>query len=334
MSPAEITSARDWWLRGMLGAATLWLTWAEPIFAPIALWFLCRWRSHAELGPLVAWGAVAAGWFAVRSVPRGTLELVPPAWVGWALVTVAILVVQHYRLGPDATRAPSGTFGQRTFAAAYLALCLPFAPWGLWPALGLGLWLTGPSWGAVTALAVGLPVLAGQAAALGALTTALGVVVLAFVGPTLTRISPDDRTAFRWLLDRTPRGSSLDTLWSRWHSLRLCWRHRREALPWGAGPDSMWQILLRLEGAYKRNQEPRLVRGDLHNDPAQLVWEYGLAGLAVVLIAAYRIGSGLTWGDPWSAAAVSAGVLSVTSLPLRIPAIGLVCLVVWARVAP
>lgn len=329
MSPVEITRARDWWLRGMLAGATVWLTWAEPIFAPLALWFLCRWRTEREVGPLVAWSAVVVAWMTLRGVARETLDLVPVAWLAWVLVTVALLVYQRFWLGmrPHEGRNPSGTFGQRTFAAAYLALCLPFAPWGLWPAIGLGLWLTGPSWGALAALAVGLPVLGGALGAALALSMALGASLGVLVGWTI----PLAFTAVRVLLiDRTPRGSSLDSLLSRYHALRLMWRHRGEALPWGAGPGTTWKILLRLEAAY----QVKLPRGDCHNDAVQLLWEYGLLGAAMIGIAAYRIGSGLTWGDPWSAAAVIGGVLSLTSLALRVPAVGLTCLVIFGRVAP
>lgn len=325
MSSAELTRSRDWWLRGLLAGATVWLVWAEPIFAPIAAWFLCRWRTQAELGPLAAWGSVVACWFAVRSVPPELLDWVPLAWLAWALVTAALLVWQARTRPPHVGINPAGTFGQRTFAAAYLALCLPFAPWGLWPAIGLGLWITGPSWGALLALGAGLPLLFGWMYAVP-LWWLLGALAgLLWAGR--------HDLARRWL-DLSPRGSSLDSLWSRWHALRLMWRHRGESLPWGQGPDSTWRILLRLEGAYKSGTEPRLTRGDCHCDPVQLVWEYGVAGVAVILIACWRIGSGLTWGDPWSAAAVIAGGLSLTSLPLRVPPVALVSLVIFARVAP
>lgn len=326
----HLRRARDWWLRGTLLAAGLWLTMAEPVFAPLAFWFSWRWRSHRELGPLVAWMAVAAGWFAVRAVPRATLEVVPLAWVAWGVVTVGILEWQRRRLNPEEGRSPSGTFGQRTMAAAYLALCLPFAPWGLWPALGLGLWITGPSWGALAALAVGLPVLAGSglllSATLGALAAALGAV--------WARSEHDYEHTLPgplWrLLDVTPRGSSIDSLAVRGRALRLAWRQRREAGWGGEGPDTMARALFRWEAGY----HTQLTKGDLHCCPAHLAWEYGLAGLATVALLVYRVGSGVTWGDPWSAAAVIAGVLSLTSFPLRTPPVGLVCLVIFARVAP
>jgi hypothetical protein len=312
--------ARDIWLRGVLAAGCCWLCWAEPIFAPLAFWALVTWRTPGTHAALLGWLAVMATWFLARAIPVDLWPWVATGWLGVGALQVALIVRQrlHRDYRPHAGRAPFGTLGQRTFAAGFLALLVPFSPWWGWPVLALGLWLTGPSWGAVLSLAMGL----------GVLNPWLWVPSLALATAGGLLIATKGR-------DWTPHGGSLDSLRERGNAFRLLWR--RWALPgWtGRGPDSMTRDLRMLW----HQDKARLgvyagTISELHCEPLHLCWEYGAFGVATVLLATYRIGSGLTWGDPFSAAAVIGAGLACTTFPLRVAPVGLVILAIWARVTP
>ena len=123
-------------------------------------------------------------------------------------------------------RLPYGTFGQRTLCAGYLALMVPFAPVWVWPALGLGLWLTGPSWGALAALSGGLFVLGGYLGMGISLSLALGALGL-WWAPVIRG---------RKLLEWIPRGDSLDSLRGRLETVWLMLQHWRGPLARGFRP--------------------------------------------------------------------------------------------------
>ena len=60
--------------------------------------------------------------------------------------------------------------------------------------------------------------------------------------------------------------------------------------------------------------------------------EYGLVGLLAVLAFAWRIGSHLTLGDPWSAAWLAGAVMSFGHWPMRHTTLGVTFLAISARV--
>jgi len=338
-SRRAVERAHDSWLRGLLGLGVLWLAWAEPLFVPMGLWWCWHWRGSGEapiadgwrivaeqMGGVLRWAAIVGTWFAVRAIPAEWLPWIVRGWLGWAGVQVGLIVMQRWwrsrlpaALGEP--RLPYGTFGQRTLCAGYLALMVPFAPSWLWPALGVGLWLTGPSWGALGALAGGFFVLGGYLVGMAV----AGSLVLGALGLWWAPILRG-----RKLLEWTPRGDSLDSLKGRLEIVWLMLRHWRAA---GQGPGTTFLAVARWHAASRR-QLPLDPGDHVHNDAMQLWWEYGWAGAATVLLAAYRIGSGLHWGDPWSAAAVVGAGLCLTSLPLRVAPLGLVILTIWGRVAP
>ena len=357
-SRRAVQGAHDTWLRGMLGLSMLWLAWAEPLFVPMGLWWLWHWRGSGDapiadgwrivaeqMGGLLRWVAIVGTWFAVRAIPAGMLRWVVLAWLTWAGVQIGLVVFQwRWRRFLESgwhpsnfrtvlirvavalptelrePRLPYGSFGQRTLCAGYLALMVPFAPFWAWPALGLGLWFTGPSWGALGALAGGLFLLGGYASmAVG------GCVLLGALGLWWAPI-----LLGRKLLEWTPRGDSLDSVRGRLETVWLMLRHWQAA---GQGPGTTFLAVARWHAASGRRL-PLDPSDHVHNDAVQLWWEYGWAGAATILLAAYRIGSGLHWADPWSAAAVIGAGLCLTSLPLRVAPLGLVILTIWGRVAP
>jgi hypothetical protein len=316
LSTHALTRARDVWLRGVLAAGCVWLAWAEPIFCPLGLWCLIQWRGPASHPAFLGWLAVVATWFLARALPADLWPWVVQGWLVVGASQVGLIVWQRWWGHLEPGRAPYGTMGQRTMMAGFLALLVPFSPWWGWPVLGLGLWLTGPSLGALLSLAAGVGLLYPPLW-LGSLLLALPAGLLMAHTTVLGA----------WL----PRGDSMDSVRGRVNVFRLAWRLRREPGWFGHGPQSMAPDLRRWQHMTK------VYVGDaseLHCDPLQLCWEYGAFGVATVLIAGWRIGSGLRWDDPWSAAAVIGAVLSLTSFPLRVAPLGLVTLAVWAKVAP
>jgi hypothetical protein len=316
ISTHAMRRATDLWLRGLLLGGCVWLAWAEPIFVPLGLWALVRWpASHPAL---LGWLAVMGTWFLVRALPVEVWPWVASGWLLAGAIQVAVIVRQRFS---GAARAPYGTMGQRTMVAGFLALLVPFAPWWGWPVLGLGLWLTGPSWGAVLALLPGLLWIAPRAW----LTVAAGALLVAI--PALCLVPIKGQRLIHW----TPRGGSLDSVRGRVNVLRLAWRLKREPGWLGRGPDTMTRDMQR----YQHSTKVYIGNiSELHCDPLHLCWEYGAFGVATVLLAAYRIGAGLQWGDPWSSAAVIGAGLSLTTMPLRVAPLGLVIVAIWAHVAP
>ena len=193
--------------------------------------------------------------------------------------------------------------------------------WSSQPALVWGLLVTS-SWGAWLALATGMAVLHPLSAPWSALVGA----GLALAGLSL----PCPWSPLWRVLNALPRGASVDSLRQRRRLWRIMASQWRVAWPWGTGPDSMSRWARRWQVAYRTP----LPLGEAHSEPLQLAWEYGVAGALTVVLVAWRVGRGLQWGDPWSAAAVVAGVLCLGTFPLRVAPLGIVVLVVWARVAP
>jgi hypothetical protein len=135
------------------------------------------------------------------------------------------------------------------------------------------------------------------------------------------RVPVAGRAAGEW----TPRGDTLDTLWVRTELLRHAW----SVWTWqGTGPGTTPYRHLQAH-ARGHLREPT---GTLHNEAAQLALEYGIVGILAVALFAWRVAPQLTLGDPWSSAVVSGAVLSVGTMALRAPGIGLIFLLAAAEV--
>lgn len=333
---ADLERARDRWLRAMLLVGAAALVFIEPLFVPLALWLTWQWRggqtlliAHGweavcrQLGELAFWAAILGSWMLARSLAASLVLWLLAGWGTIAGLQVGEMLWQRWH-----GRLISGTLGQRTVAAGYLALLVPFAPWPVWPILGVGLWLTGPSWAAVLALIVGLGVLDYRVWVGSLCAAAAGGLLVAIQGRAWVKSGP--RRQWSWalqVLEAMPRGASLDTVETRLGAWRVAFR----SMTWaGIGPGNTNTILFRSRHAHKT----RITESDLHCDPLQFALEYGLAGWATIALACWRIGSGLHWGDPWSAAAIIGAVLALTGIPLRVAPVGLTILTIWARVAP
>ena len=95
----------------------------------------------------------------------------------------------------------------------------------------------------------------------------------------------------------------------------------------GFGPHSA-SVMLRRWAVRLRVELPH----EVSNEPAHLLFEYGLVGAAAVLAFCWRVGAHLTVGDPWSGAWLAMAVISLSHWPCRHPVLGPVFLVVSARV--
>jgi hypothetical protein len=313
---------RDVWLRGLLLLGVPVLAWWEPWLAPLALYVAIRWdrlevtilspRGHAGVGSVVTWAAIGVTWWLALSLPASGWWLVVLLWGVVAWGQAVLMVVQWWHYGLE----PRGTLGQRTLAGGLFALTIPLLP--AWATIGplVGLYLSGPSWVAVAALCAAPVVLWPLWGALG-VSAAIALVAVLWLLPGR-------------ILEHTPRGDSLDGLRVRGRLLRLAWRdwRRDRTWLWGTGPERMQRVTW---GWQARGHEidPFSV---LHCEPAQMASDYGVLGVAAMALFAWRVGSHLQWGDPWSAAAVAGGVLCLGTFPCRVAPVGLVWLCICAKV--
>ena len=304
-----VDQARDWWLVGLAWVCAIVLLAREPALGLIAIAALVQWRTHAQLPSVLTWAGIIAVWFLVGALPVSAHG--PVSWLWRAIAVGQVVMAMAQRLHGLETK---GTMGSRIILAPFLALMLPFAaPWE-WPIYAVGLWLT-CSWLAILAAGVGIairyPVSAPWVAAELLLLAAL------FVAPW-TR---------RQLIDRTPRGSSLDglrTRWATWTALcRLWWRWPIWAIgsgPGGSGIRTSTEADLERESVRRHSV---LLTSPCHCEPLELAYTYGLLGIAAMGAMLWRLAPHLALGDPWTASVVTGLVLMLASSPCRAAPIGL-----------
>lgn len=359
ISNEGLARARNLWLLAFLVVATVWAIQGAPPFAPIGLYFLVWWRGRRFLGPLVIWVGLAGFWWALRLLTPQEWALLPWGWLLVGTVATGQIAREWWALRPpdrwwDVYRPlhQAAWFGQRTLAAAFFALLLPFCPWWAAPIPVLGLALTS-SWGAWLAGLVGLAVLQ-PIVALGAILalTAGGLwagVYTYLQAPAFYRAA-GWRKLVKDALEHTPRGSSFDSLWQRWRVLGMMLRvmvsPRRPPLlrdlytemgpnqyngPWwqrGFGPRTFEPTIIRWGTVYSVDRIPL---GHSHVDILQFLWEYGPFGIATCLIVLLRVAPNLHFGDPWSAAWAAGVILGMVTLPFRVAGVGLVWLAITAK---
>lgn len=322
----ELATARDRWLLAVLTLVTVWLAWQPGLLwlALIALWHLARWRDPALLGSVVMWAAIGATWALLRSLPPWAFDVIAWGWVAGAVGQVGFCLwswrVTDWSVikRPSLGRRVKGTLGSPVLTAFYFTLTAPFTPWWLWPMLGVGFYLT-CSWSAL----IGLAVAGAWMWPLTALPVAAGGLAVAMLGWW----SPVVRG--QRLLEWLPRGDSVDGWLTRWTLTRLLlWHWWTGGHRWlGHGPQSTTRQA-RLWGSRTGVELPN---GEGHCDIAQTVYEMGLLGAFAMLAFGWPILSRLTIGDPWSASWIALIVISLGHWPLRHPILGLMFLVISAR---
>lgn len=318
----QMNTMRSVWLLVLIAAGGVVAALAaDPWLTAMACWFVLFWRGEPQTEAAGTWAGIAATWYLARAIPAWGW-----AWlaVGWQLVGL-LLLVACLRDRWQGQRV-HGWLGQRTVVGAYFALVMALGtPW-LWPAFALGLWLSGPSWLAVLAFG------AGAAWRWPWWTAVIGGPVLA-VGLAALLVG---RRSRRTLVERwTSRGDSFDSVRLRWQTWRLGWwlfwqpgiwtrGTRGQVAGYGAGPWLRW-LSLRVVG------QPTV--DSFHCEPLQHAVEYGLLGVVAVGLFAWRVGSGLVVGDPWSAAVLCGAVLAGGTIFCRVGPVALVWLVACAGVA-
>ena len=133
------------------------------------------------------------------------------------------------------------------------------------------------------------------------------------------------------LLEWTPRGDSVDGWRARWVVTRLLvaeWWHGGHR--WlGQGPGSASKAV-RLWSSRQRMELPN---GEAHNDPLQVLYEMGLVAMLALIAFVAPILLNLRVGDPWASAWLAGAVLSLGHWPWRHPVLGLMLLVISAKLA-
>lgn len=339
ISPPQMRSAMNQWLRwGLVGASAA--AWRQaPFLIPIAVYLAARWPKtlittttarfpHEQLPSVMAWVGIGATWLAVQAAPPLLFEVAPVAWAAVGTGHALVMLWQRLLKGPGGRIY--GGLAQRTMAGAFFAMALAVGPWWTWGGLLLGLWLSGPSW--VAALAFAAAACVRWPAAAPWVGAGLAAAVSLVVVERLQKNARIRRGLWGFsLVERlTPRGDTLDTLRER--GKMLAWAAVTMAEGrlwlWGSGPGTMGRITRQWAG--RSNSEPL---GNLHCEPAQVVFEYGLFGLAALVLFSWRVASGLELGDPWSAGVVAGAVVALGSLPCRIAPVGVVWLILCAGVA-
>lgn len=332
ISTESLEQTRDYWLLGMLSLATIWLATAAPPLAPIGLWLLFWWRDRHVLETAASWAGIAGFWLACRALPPEAWPWIARAWCVVGTGLAGALLWQWYTIGknpamnsgrpwwiPLRMYHTAGWMGQRILAGAFFALVLPFYPiWAL-PIPLLGLFLTS-SWAAGLAACGAFLVLYPSGWPFWVGSPLLGAVL------ALT-----EARGWRWrVLEFTPRGHSLDSVWQRVRISRLTLRAmgRREWWPWGYGSrvgsrNAMETAVIRWAARYGVEKVPT---GHIHNDALHYLFEYGLPGVASLGLLAALLIPTLQIGDPWSACVVAGAVLSGGSLAFRYPGTALIWL--------
>lgn len=332
VAPPQRRRARAWWLIGVTVGAACYVAPLEPWLAVLAAGLLVWWVQESDefigqlgdvdLFPVLgSWLAITATWFLVRAIPPEHAVLILVGWglIGWAEAHV-MLWERVFRTDPR--RAPHAGWGQRMYAGGVLALLCCVLPLWAWPALLIGLFLSGPSWLGCLALAAGSVV---RWPAWWPVVLALVLVVL------LLFLAARNHQV--WLLRRLPRGDSVDSIKQRGWVIHLALRHlitNPSAWALGFGPGTAGRASRRWN---LRHHEVEAL-GNFHCEPLQVVYEFGALGAIGLALFGWRVLSGLHWGDPWSAAAVAGMVLALGGNLSGIIPLGITCLVIWARVAP
>ena len=296
------------------------------ILLALALWHTGEINALRDAGifpPFVAvatMGAVAFVFMLTVSVPawqhdwlRGAIVLAGLSQVGvlgfqlWQLLRMQ--KPQSFHFWRDSLR---GSFGNRVVTAAFLAFCLPLAPWWLMPAFGLGLLATN-SFTALGGAALGLAVLHPSLVGYWAPGVALALVSIIY-----------------W------RGNPIDSFTERKLIWRLCveawWYSPRREFWLGQGHDAFgrqsrwWAAQNLVKQRYSQ----------AHNDAAQVLLEYGALGALALAAWLGGLGFGMRLGDPWTAALLVALFCSLNQFTLHLPNTGLPVVVVagvlWSRV--
>jgi hypothetical protein len=311
--PSEL---RDRMLLGLalLGAAVMALA-VEPglgLLFGLAVW---HWTSRYQLPGVLVLAVACLLYTAIKYGPPPVEFTVRYAIVATAVVQALWGACQHVRARREhwpvdrMRECVHGSTGNRVVLATLCAMALPLAPPLVMPALLLGLFVS-ISYVGIIAAGVGLALVYPTAWPL-ALAFALAIPWVVY-----WRGRPSDSWSSRALVWEL----SLRTLWAQ-----RSWTTRLLGFGHGA---------LRARGKWwcARAQTAQHFR-DAHNDVVQVTFEYGLLGLAAVLLWAASVARGVALEDPLTGA-LAAGVISALGqFPSYLPQVSLAMLAVAALIA-
>jgi hypothetical protein len=332
----ERARTHDRWILRLLVTSAVVLACQDAVAGAVLGLGVLGWYRDRELRLLLATAGVAAVWMAAPLIPAPARQGVAACWVAITLLEAAVSGyywgIAHRWWSGDLTLAEqlplwplSGFRGQHTLFAAAVAIVLPLGAALHWT-LGLVLFV----------LLVGLSSWLALLAALISLTV-LWPILWPFTGglvllATVLLIPRFFLARDSWLLNRLPRGDSLDSIklrWASWWALAVVmmrWRLRTWLIGRGwAEPAGDLMRAWELRG--------RLIRISPHNDLVEVVYANGLAGVVVIGLLAWTVGTRLVLGDPWSATVVAGLLIAGGSYALHYPTIGLVFWIACAFVA-
>jgi hypothetical protein len=330
VSVRHLAAIRDIWLRGVLLLGALALAWHGDVWlACMACWYVCRWRSTDLHASLITWVAIGATWYGLRSLPAWAWDYIPYVWLAIMVGHVGMMLYMQATLPKDhpfwsrktllEIKRVKSTLGSPAISAISLALMAPFCPWWLWPVLAVGLYITW-SWLAFIGVAVGLAWTYPHYAphAFVAITSLLAAWVLTW---HLRRFHVKGERIFEWV----PRGDSFDSVINRlivWWLIAQAW--------WTGGHRLLGQGPYALEPQLRRWASQCWIEtpnGEAHVEWAQVLYEYGLLGLAGAAALAAHVLSHGHLRDPVTAAFLAGLVMSFAHwAPARQPAVALVVL--------
>jgi hypothetical protein len=321
-----------------------------PVCWPLAiLWTLAlvHWNDpdrayqpdfHPPITGLLAIGSMIALFLLAARVPPGDRWMLRWAILSTGFLQLGVLAWQAYHLWHirkthrnftfhtfrDGLR---GSMANRVVTGALLAFCLALAPPALMPVFGLGI-LAVNSYTALAGAMVGLlirfppQVLSYD---ISGLTVHLGpLVLLCVVAAVLGLVS----VGF-W------RGNPLDSargrrsIWALTLETWLDYRRLDKLVGQGhfafAHHARWWQSRQAVRDEYRQ----------AHCDILQFLLEYGIVGVGAVLCWLGLVSRGFAAGDPWTAAIVTALVISLNQFTLHLPHSGFAVVVaagvVWSR---
>lgn len=318
--------ARDTWLLGLSWFATFLVS--VSISLPLGLMcgiVLWHWRSWRELPAVATWAAIVATWVIAHAAAPTLRDALP---IGWRLAALILMAGAFYQRWHG--MEVKASTGSRILLSGLLVLIWPFSHPIEWPAYALAFWLTS-SWVAWGALAVAIcwryPVATPYVGAI------VGLVLVAYCIPWTRRV----------LIDRTPRGGSLDGLRMRlrtwWAMIVVTTAARKWLVGWGPNPanrvgDSL-EHALSIQAVLlsdKAEEDVPLNTSPTHCEPLELACTYGVVAVVAMGLLVWHCAGAVILGDAWSAAAIAGGVLSLATIPARAAPVGVVWLVVLAVV--
>lgn len=296
--------------------------WVDLSLGILAASATCWWalKGWPRISGGLLWPYTAMAVYLALSAPAWTLDAYLVALLMFGVLQTGIAVGQWFGL-PIFLDGPNihGTFGHRTGFGIYLALLVPLA------------FVSDYGWMLASIYAVGVFLSRSTVA------TTSAVAGLLWVAPSLWPFAVAAVVAalwYRWLKigPSYPGGWKLrhwgDTYFARSRIWIVTVRKSREWPTWlvGAG-----------HGAFQQKartwvRSEKVITGEVyneaHNDYLEAFYEYGLVGVAALVVWLVRYGDAFALSDPLTGSVLSLAVAGLANFPLRVATLATVALMV------